>query len=420
MSLSSCRILRAEDRRSDLQDGRQQYNGKAAPARHGSKERDGPKERQTRRRHTSASDTMSTQKEASLALTKEQQEKKATMIQVLPEIALFVAAVGEDLDESKWSEEHKAAFQKVEPMMDKLEHFLASEDSAWCYRDKEFVMALLAIAGGPVLEQASDELKNDKEVVRVAVAKDSGALQYASEALQKDPEFQALAGCEETTALPNEVNARMFGLDAAGKTTLLYTLKLGERVTTIPTIGFNVESVDYKNVCFTLWDVGGQKKIRPLWRHYYDNSDAVIFVVDSTDIRRLDAARHALGTLFQEVALQKAPFLVCSNKTDLPGSISTAELTERLGLSQVTSHRWFVQPTNCTGTGLHEGLDWLIASLGFSNSPSPSALSSLPSSSSSTCTKSEEKKRKLTDGKGPPASSKKHCGSKGSVSRKNT
>ena len=358
---------------------------------------------------------MSTQKEASLALTKEQQEKKATMIQVLPEIALFVAAVGEDLDESKWSEEHKAAFQKVEPMMDKLEHFLASEDSAWCYRDKEFVMALLAIAGGPVLEQASDELKNDKEVVRVAVAKDSGALQYASEALQKDPEFQALAGCEETTALPNEVNARMFGLDAAGKTTLLYTLKLGERVTTIPTIGFNVESVDYQNVCFTLWDVGGQKKIRPLWRHYYDNSDAVIFVVDSTDIRRLDAARHALGTLFQEVALQKAPFLVCSNKTDLPGSISTAELTERLGLSQVTSHRWFVQPTNCTGTGLHEGLDWLIASLGFSNSPSPSALSSLPSSSSSTCTKSEEKKRKLTDGKGPPASSKKHCGSKGSV-----
>jgi ADP-ribosylation factor protein 1 len=369
---------------------------------------------------------MSTQKEAS-ALTKEQQEKKATMIQVLAKIALFVAAVGEDIDDdSNWSEEQKAAFQKVEPMMDKLEHFLASEESAWCYRDKEFVLALMAISG-TVLEQASDELKNDKEIVRAAVAKDSGALQYASEALQKDPEFQALAGCNEkrsnspndTSTVPNDVNVRMLGLDAAGKTTLLYALKLGERVTTIPTIGFNVESVDYKNVSFTLWDVGGQKKIRPLWRHYYDNTDAVIFVVDSTDIRRLDEARQVLGTLLQGVAMRKSPFLVCSNKTDLPGSISTAELTERLGLSQVTSHRWFVQPTNCTGTGLHEGLDWLIASLGLPSSPSPSALSSLPLSSS--FTQAEEKKRKLTDGKEQPAPSKKHCASTGSsTSRNNT
>ena len=61
----------------------------------------------------------------------------------------------------------------------------------------------------------------------------------------------------------------MVGLDAAGKTTILYKLKLGEVVTTIPTIGFNVETVDYKNISFTVWDVGGQDKIRPLWRHYY-------------------------------------------------------------------------------------------------------------------------------------------------------
>jgi len=58
------------------------------------------------------------------------------------------------------------------------------------------------------------------------------------------------------------------GLDAAGKTTILYKLKLGEIVTTIPTIGFNVETVEYKNISFTVWDVGGQDKIRPLWRHY--------------------------------------------------------------------------------------------------------------------------------------------------------
>ncbi|XP_037616714.1 ADP-ribosylation factor 5 isoform X2 [Sebastes umbrosus] len=67
----------------------------------------------------------------------------------------------------------------------------------------------------------------------------------------------------------------MVGLDAAGKTTILYKLKLGEIVTTIPTIGFNVETVEYKNICFTVWDVGGQDKIRPLWRHYFQNTQVL-------------------------------------------------------------------------------------------------------------------------------------------------
>merc|ERR1711870_176385 len=66
-----------------------------------------------------------------------------------------------------------------------------------------------------------------------------------------------------------EMRILMVGLDAAGKTTILYKLKLGEIVTTIPTIGFNVETVEYKKINFTVWDVGGQDKIRPLWRHYY-------------------------------------------------------------------------------------------------------------------------------------------------------
>lgn len=64
----------------------------------------------------------------------------------------------------------------------------------------------------------------------------------------------------------------MLGLDAAGKTTILYKLKLGQDVTTIPTVGFNVETVTYKNVKFNVWDVGGQDKIRPLWRHYFSGT----------------------------------------------------------------------------------------------------------------------------------------------------
>merc|ERR1719471_2538193 len=88
-----------------------------------------------------------------------------------------------------------------------------------------------------------------------------------------------------------DIRILMVGLDAAGKTTILYKLALGEVVTTIPTIGFNVETVKYNNMNFTTWDVGGRCGSRPLWRHYYQNSKAVIFVVDSNDRDRIEDAR---------------------------------------------------------------------------------------------------------------------------------
>ena len=89
----------------------------------------------------------------------------------------------------------------------------------------------------------------------------------------------------------------MVGLDAAGKTTILYKLKLGEIVTTIPTIGFNVETVEYKNISFTVWDVGGQDKIRPLWRHYFQNTQGLIFVIDSNDRERVNEAKDELNKM---------------------------------------------------------------------------------------------------------------------------
>merc|ERR1712211_149173 len=106
----------------------------------------------------------------------------------------------------------------------------------------------------------------------------------------------------------------MLGLDNAGKTTVLYKLKLGEVVTTIPTIGFNVESVQYKHINFTVWDVGGQTKIRPLWQHYFENSDAVIFVVDSQDRGRLAEAKEELDGVLNDDRLRNATLLVFNNK----------------------------------------------------------------------------------------------------------
>jgi len=64
----------------------------------------------------------------------------------------------------------------------------------------------------------------------------------------------------------HEMRILMLGLDYAGKTTILYKLKIGEVVPTISTIGFNVETIEYKNISFTVWDIGGQDNIRAVWR----------------------------------------------------------------------------------------------------------------------------------------------------------
>lgn len=156
----------------------------------------------------------------------------------------------------------------------------------------------------------------------------------------------------------------MVGLDAAGKTTILYKLKLGEVVTTIPTIGFNVETVEYKNINFTVWDVGGQDKIRPLWRHYFQNTQGLIFVVDSNDRERMTESAEELTKMLSEDELKDAALLVLANKQDLPNALSVGELTDKLGLHNLRNKNWYVQSTVATqGTGLYEGLDWLSKEL---------------------------------------------------------
>ena len=161
-----------------------------------------------------------------------------------------------------------------------------------------------------------------------------------------------------------EMRILMVGLDAAGKTTILYKLKLGEIVTTIPTIGFNVETVDYKNISFTVWDVGGQDKIRPLWRHYFQNTQGVIFVVDSNDRDRVGEAREELNRMLNEDELRDAVLLVFANKQDLPSAMNAAEMTEKLNLNSMRNRNWYIQATCATsGDGLYEGLDWLAQTL---------------------------------------------------------
>jgi len=160
----------------------------------------------------------------------------------------------------------------------------------------------------------------------------------------------------------------IIGLDAAGKTTLLYMLKNGECVTTIPTIGFNVESVKNGNISFTMWDVGGRSKSRPLWRHYTQNTQAVIYIVDSHDHDRMvdskdyeRTAQNDLRFIANEPDVSDAVFLIFANKQDLPNALSGEEVAKRIGAAdQLKDRKWKVfECVATTGAGIHEGLDWL-------------------------------------------------------------
>ncbi|MFQ6659441.1 hypothetical protein Gotur_028341 [Gossypium turneri] len=161
--------------------------------------------------------------------------------------------------------------------------------------------------------------------------------------------------------------------------------------------GFNVETVEYKNISFTVWDVGGQDKgsrgiklsdnacwlsfvkrilfgicvvdtldleaaflIRPLWRHYFQNTQGLIFVVDSNDRDRVVEARDELHRMLNEDELRDAVLLVFANKQDLPNAMNAAEITDKLGLHSLRQRHWYIQSTCATsGEGLYEGLDWL-------------------------------------------------------------
>ena len=142
-----------------------------------------------------------------------------------------------------------------------------------------------------------------------------------------------------------EARILMLGLDAAGKTTILFKLKLGEVVQSIPTIGFNVETVDYKKIKFNVWDVGGQDKIRPMWKHYYQNADGLIFVVDSSDRNRINKAREELQKMLAEDDLKNTILLVFANKQDL-GVMDVQEVIDQLQLTSIKGRPWHCQGTS--------------------------------------------------------------------------
>mmetsp|Transcript_15930 Transcript_15930/g.24508 ORF Transcript_15930/g.24508 Transcript_15930/m.24508 type:complete len:183 (+) Transcript_15930:43-591(+) len=151
----------------------------------------------------------------------------------------------------------------------------------------------------------------------------------------------------------------LLGLDSAGKSTMLYQLKTGERVATRPTVGFQVEHVTFNNFHFSIWDLGGQDKLRDIWRQYYPGIHAVIFVVDAADIKRIDTVRQELFGLMHEVELKYAVMAIVANKQDLPSALNKQQLTEDLHLDKLEFKHKVFEVTATKAIGIESVINWL-------------------------------------------------------------
>ncbi|XP_041368386.1 ADP-ribosylation factor-like protein 3 [Gigantopelta aegis] len=158
-----------------------------------------------------------------------------------------------------------------------------------------------------------------------------------------------------------ELRILLLGLDNAGKTTLLKCLASEDISHITPTQGFNIKTVQSNNFKLNVWDIGGQRKIRPYWKNYFENTDILIYVIDSSDGKRLEETGMELNDLLEEEKLNGVPVLVFANKQDLMSAAPAAEIAEGLSLSSIRDRQWQIQPCSAlTGEGVQGGLDWMI------------------------------------------------------------
>ncbi len=164
----------------------------------------------------------------------------------------------------------------------------------------------------------------------------------------------------------NNFKIIILGMQNAGKTTILYRLCLGQLVKTTPTIGSNVEELNYNNVKFQAWDLGGQESNRSLWDVYYMSTDAIVYVIDSQDDEFFEESKAQFHKLLVHPILKNATILIFANKQDLPGAKPVNKLIQDYGFDQIKNHIWHIQSCSALkGEGLVTGIKWLSEQLVF-------------------------------------------------------
>lgn len=156
----------------------------------------------------------------------------------------------------------------------------------------------------------------------------------------------------------------ILGLDNAGKTTVVKKVN-GEDIDKIsPTLGFNIKTLYYNDYELNVWDVGGQVTIRSYWRNYFEATDGLIWVIDSTDKMRMNDCKKELHSLLKQEKLCGATLLIFCNKQDLEGALTASEIRDYLELDKISTRHWALIPCSAkTGEGLIEGIDWMVADI---------------------------------------------------------
>ncbi|XP_004299978.1 PREDICTED: ADP-ribosylation factor-like protein 2 [Fragaria vesca subsp. vesca] len=159
-----------------------------------------------------------------------------------------------------------------------------------------------------------------------------------------------------------QIRLLMVGLDNSGKTTIVMRVN-GEDISLVtPTLGFNIKTLTYLKYTLNIWDVGGQKTLRSYWRNYFEQTDGLVWAVDSSDLRRLDDCKMELHNLLKEERLSGSSLLILANKQDIKGALTLEEISKVLNLEAIdkTRHWNIVGCSAYTGEGLLEGFDWLV------------------------------------------------------------
>ena len=164
------------------------------------------------------------------------------------------------------------------------------------------------------------------------------------------------------------VNLTICGLDSAGKTTFVNYLIHGEFRDTTPTMGINRKALSFPKLDIQLFDLGGQDDFRPLWSDINEKSNALIYVVDSTDHMRFEQTKEIFHQILKAQIDNDIPVLVLLHKVDLPDRMERIQFTRDFGLTDMSmTHTWAVFETSAkNGQGIVESMSWFMDVLGES------------------------------------------------------
>jgi len=161
-----------------------------------------------------------------------------------------------------------------------------------------------------------------------------------------------------------QMHILVVGLDRTGKTTTLRKLDLGDIHTSMPTLGFSIRTLEYKNLLFTICRFGDPEKARPQWRGLLRDVQGIIFVLDSSDRERIQEVREELQRLLDEDERHDAALLILANKQDLDMAMDVSDVKRQLGLDNINNRQWTLRATSAvTGDGLYDSMEWLVSAM---------------------------------------------------------